>query len=81
LTLQGQYQHAATLLGLIEVEHRRIYYAYQGPMLPLVNAALATVRAALGVEAFDEAFTAGQHLSLGEAYGTIEIPSSLAGTN
>jgi ATP/maltotriose-dependent transcriptional regulator MalT len=77
LAIQGQYRRAATLMGLIEVEHRRIHDAYQGPMLPLVNAARIMVRAALGVEAFDEAFATGQRLSLGEAYDVFLTSASM----
>ena len=39
-------------------------------MLPLVNAALTKVREVLSVEVFDEAFAAGQQLSLHEVYTT-----------
>jgi ATP/maltotriose-dependent transcriptional regulator MalT len=70
-TMQGQYQLAAILFGLIEAEHRRIYYVYRGPMLPLANVALKRVREELGVELFDKAFAVGQHLPLAEAYDTM----------
>lgn len=74
-TLQGQYQRAAVLLGFAEVAHRRMHYVYAGPMLPLVNAALSKVHEMLGNERFDEAFTAGQQLSLDDAYLTLLAPS------
>jgi ATP/maltotriose-dependent transcriptional regulator MalT len=76
-TTQGQYRRAATLLGFVEVAHRRIHYVYAGPMLPLVNAALAKVREALGVEVFDEAFAAGQQFSLNEVYTTLLEPTHI----
>jgi predicted ATPase/DNA-binding SARP family transcriptional activator len=80
-TAQEEYRRAATLFGMAEQMHSHIRYAYGGPVRDLVDKALATVREALGVEAFDEAFTAGQHLSLSEAYGTILAPAYLARTN
>jgi ATP/maltotriose-dependent transcriptional regulator MalT len=76
-TGQGQYVQAATLFGQAEAAHRQLHYVYRGPMLPLIETALATVRAALEPEAFATAFTAGQQISVEEAYATILAPSSI----
>jgi hypothetical protein len=76
-TMQGQYQRAAVLLGVGEAAHHRIHNVYAGPMLPLVNAALLKVREALGAKLFDEAFAAGQQLSINEAYTTLLPPAYL----
>ena len=45
----------------------------------LADAALAMVRAALDPALFDEAFAAGQQLSLEEAFATILVSSSGTG--
>jgi predicted ATPase len=70
-TMQGQYTRAATLLGFIEVVHRRMHNVYTGPMLPLVNAAQMKVCETLGGAVFDELFATGQQLSLDEAYANL----------
>jgi len=70
-TAQQQYPRAATLFGLAEQMHSQIHYAIAGPIRALANAALATVRAALGPALFAEAFAAGQQLSLEEAFTTL----------
>jgi hypothetical protein len=57
----------------------RIHYELAGPARVLADAALATVRAALGPATFAETFTAGQQLSLEEAFATILSPSSDVG--
>jgi hypothetical protein len=74
---QGHYQRAATLFGLADAAHRQLHRVYAGPMLPLVNAALATVREALDPAVFAEAFATGQQLSLEDAFATILAPSSI----
>jgi hypothetical protein len=48
-----------------------------GPVRAQVDAALATVQAALGAEVFAEAFTLGQQLSLDEAFATILAPARI----
>jgi predicted ATPase/transcriptional regulator with XRE-family HTH domain len=73
-TAQGEHLRAATLFGLAEAVHRQIHHIYRGPMLPLVEAALATVRAALDPVVFADAFAAGQRMSLAEAFATILAP-------
>ncbi|MEZ4617363.1 MAG: BTAD domain-containing putative transcriptional regulator [Caldilineaceae bacterium] len=63
-TMQQQYEQAATLFGLAEQVRRRVYYPGNGVMRPAVDAALATVQAALEPAAFAEAFAAGQQMTL-----------------
>jgi predicted ATPase len=79
LATAQQYLRAATLFGLADQAHSQIHYAIAGPMRTLAEAALATVREALGPEVFAEAFAAGQQLSLEEAYATLLVPSRVAG--
>jgi hypothetical protein len=50
-----------------------------GPARLLADGALARVRAALDPVRFAEAFTAGQQLSLEEAFAAISTSSSVAG--
>lgn len=38
---QGDYRQAAALGGLVETAHAQLHYIHAGPMLPLVDAALA----------------------------------------
>jgi hypothetical protein len=76
---QQQYRRAATLFGLAEQMHSHIRYAYAGPIRDLVDAALATVREALGAEVFVEVFTTGKQLSLDEAFTTILSPIAVTG--
>ena len=73
-TAQQQYQRAATLFGLVEQVGQRIRYAPVEPVQSLVNAALATVQAALEPAAFAEAFAAGQQMTLAEASVTLQSP-------
>jgi len=73
---KGVYLRAASLFGSAEGACRQIHYEPAGPARELADAALATVRAALGDAAFDEAFTAGQCLSLEEAFATLGNPIS-----
>ena len=54
-----------------------IHYELAGPVRLLADAALAKVRAALDPALFAEAFTAGQQLSLEEAFATILASSSV----
>ncbi len=77
-TAQQQYQHAATFFGLVAQVGQRIRYAPVAPVRSLVNAALATVQAALEPAVFAEAFTAGQAMSLAEAFSLMleTIPES-----
>lgn len=70
-TARGAYQRAATLLGLAEQVRGHTRYELVEPVRSLVDTALATVRRALGVEPFAEAFTIGQQLSLDEAFATM----------
>lgn len=75
-TAQEQYQRAATLFGLAEQMGSRIGYSAIQPVRPLIGTARATVRAALGEAAFDEAFAAGQSMTLGAAVASISAPDS-----
>jgi hypothetical protein len=80
---QGDYRQAAALGGTAETAHAQIHNIYAGPMLPLVDAALAAARAALGSAAFDEAIAAGQQMSHQEAFAGIHknsTPSRRAAT-
>jgi hypothetical protein len=74
-TMQGDYKRAATLFGLAEQLHSHLHYVITGPIRTLADDALGIVREALEPEAFAEAFTGGQQLSLEEAYTTILAPS------
>jgi predicted ATPase len=65
---QGDYHQAAALAGMAEAAHTQLHNIYAGPMLPLVEAALAAARTTLGSAAFDEAFAAGQQWSPEDAY-------------
>jgi predicted ATPase/transcriptional regulator with XRE-family HTH domain len=75
---QQWHERAATLFGLAEQVRGHLHYELVGPVRPLVDAALATVRAALDAEVFAEAFAAGQQLSLDEAFATILTPAHLS---
>jgi predicted ATPase/transcriptional regulator with XRE-family HTH domain len=75
-TAQGAYLRAATLFGLAERIRSQTHYELAGPARLLTDAALTRVRAALDPALFDEAFTAGEQLSLEEAFATILAPSS-----
>src|SRR5690606_25860635 len=76
-TLQQQFIRAATLFGLVDQLQTQIHQSVEAPMRPLVDAALATVQAALAPEVFADAFAAGQQLSLEEAFAAILTPSHL----
>jgi hypothetical protein len=78
-TTRWQYVRAATLFGLADLAHHHIHRIYRGPILPLVDAALVSVRVALGPTVFAKAFAAGQQLSLDEAFATILSPRHVAG--
>jgi hypothetical protein len=75
---QQHHRRAAKLFGLAEQMRRHVHYELVGPVRPLVDAALAAVREALGAEGFAEAFSAGQQLSLDEAFATILAPAHCA---
>jgi predicted ATPase/DNA-binding SARP family transcriptional activator len=79
-TAQQQFVRAATLFGLAEQLRRQTRYELLEPVRSLVDAALATVRQALGAEHFAEAFTAGQQLSLEKAFATLLAPDHLTNT-
>ena len=66
-TAQQAYERAATLFGLAEGVRRRIHYPAQGPGRAGVDAARATVQAALEPDVFAAAFAAGQGMTLAEA--------------
>lgn len=53
-------------------------WRYAGPMLSLVDAALATVQTTLDPSVFAEAFAAGQPMSLAEAFATMLPPFQAA---
>ena len=74
---QGAYLRAATLFGLADGIRSPVHYELVGPARQLAEAALARVRTALDPALFDEAFTAGQQLSLEEAFATILAPGSV----
>jgi len=78
-TAQGGFLRAAALFGLAERVRSQLRYEFAGPVRLLADAALATVRAALDSARFAEAFTAGQQLSLEEAFATISASSSGTG--
>ncbi len=69
-----QYLRAATIFGLADRAHSQIHDAIVGPRRGLVDAALALVRGVLEPAVFTDAFTAGQRLSLGEAFTTLLGP-------
>lgn len=75
-TAQQNYGRAATLFGLAEQAHSTIHHVIAGSMRVLASEGLATVRAALESARFTEAFSAGEHLSLEEAYATLLAPTS-----
>ncbi len=74
--VQRDYRRAAALGGMAAAAHAQIHNIYAGPMLPLVDAALAAARAALGSPGFDEAFAVGQQLSQEEAYAGLDENSA-----
>jgi hypothetical protein len=76
-TAQGVYLHAATLFGSADGICSRIPYELAGPARQLAEAALAKVRSALDPALFAGAFTAGEQLSLEEAFATILAPGSV----
>ncbi len=78
-TAQGAYLRAATLFGVAERVRSQMRYEPAGPVRLLADTALATVRAALDPARFAEAFTAGQQLSLEEAFAAISASSSVTG--
>ena len=78
-TAQAAYLRAAALFGLAERIRSQLRYEPVGPVRLLADAALATVRTALDPALFAEAFTAGQQLSLEEAFATISASSSGTG--
>jgi len=78
-TAQGAYLRAAALFGLAERIRSQLQFEFAGPVRQLADAALATVRAALDPALFAEAFTAGQQLSLEEAFAAISASSSVTG--
>lgn len=77
-TAQQLYTRAATLFGLADQMHSQIHHVIAGPIRTLADASLLTVRTALEPAFFDEAFAAGQLLSLEDAFTTILAPSSIA---
>ena len=68
---QSRFAQAATFFGLAEAVRLRVGYPARGPQWEVVNAAQEATRAALGAEAFAEAFTAGQGMTLGEGLATL----------
>ncbi len=75
-TAQGAYLRAATLFGSAERIRGQTHYELAGIARQLADAALTRVRAALDPTSFAEAFTAGQQLSLEDAFASILAPSS-----
>ena len=78
-TAQGAYLRAATLFGVAERVRSQIRYEPAGPVRRLADTALATVRASLDPPRFAEAFSAGQQLSLEEAFAAFSASSSVTG--
>jgi tetratricopeptide (TPR) repeat protein len=78
-TAQQRYARAATLFGLAEMAHNRVHHAIGGPARAMADAALASVRGALDSSALDEAYAAGQQMSLERAFSTVLAPSVVAG--
>jgi predicted ATPase/transcriptional regulator with XRE-family HTH domain len=76
---RGAYLRAATLFGSAEVSRSEMHYELSGPARRLADAARTKVRAALDPALFDQAFAAGQQLSLEEASAAITAPDSAAG--
>lgn len=72
-TVQQQYYRSATLFGLAAQVRSRIGYPLVEPTRPLVDAALATVQAALEPAAFAAAFAAGQQMTLAEAFVALPV--------
>ncbi len=77
-TAQQDYRRAAILFGSAQQVSDHIRYELVGPVRPLVDAELSTVRAALSPADFDEAFTIGEQLSLEEAFATVLAPVHVA---
>jgi predicted ATPase/transcriptional regulator with XRE-family HTH domain len=73
---QGAYLRAATFFGLAESIRSQTHYELAGIARQLADAALTRVRTALDPTSFAEAFTAGQQLSLEDAFASIFAPSS-----
>lgn len=73
-TAQQQYQRAALIFGLAEATYHASQTVLAQPMRTLADAAQATVQAALEPAAFAEAFTAGQQMTLAEAFVTLQSP-------
>jgi predicted ATPase len=71
-TAQQAYERAATLFGMAEAMRRRVHYPVHGPRRAPVDAALATVQAALEPDVFAAAFAAGQGMTLAAAVATIQ---------
>ncbi|MBX3001730.1 MAG: hypothetical protein KF893_24615, partial [Caldilineaceae bacterium] len=76
--VQNQYTRAATIFGLAEAVRLRVHYPAQGWYSAQADAALSTVQAALGPVVFAEAFTAGQQITLEDAFATFLMPASSA---
>ncbi len=70
-TARQQFARAVTLFGLTERVRVEIHHTLDAPMRPLVEAALATVHAALEPAVFAEAFSTGQQLSLTQAFASV----------
>ena len=75
-TAQQNYLRAATLFGVADQAHSQFHHTIGGPMRALADSALAAVRGALAPALFAEAFTAGQHLSLAEAFAAERVNRS-----
>ena len=76
-TAQAAYLRAAALFGVADEMCSRIHYELAGPARLLADTALATVRAALGAAAYDEASAAGRRLTLEEAFAAISAAPSI----
>lgn len=66
-----QFTQAATLWGLAARLQGEIHHRLDAPLRPVVDAAQATVRAALAPVAFAEAFAFGEQMTLDEAFATL----------
>lgn len=72
-TAQGDYPRAAALFGLAEQMAQRIGYRAPSPVRPHIDAALATVQAALDPAVYAQSFAAGQSMTLAEGFAALFV--------
>ena len=71
---RGEYRRAAALCGAAATAHQQIRNVYGGPLPELVSTTLAAARAALDAADFTAAYSAGEQMSLAEAYAALLLP-------